>query len=113
MAFASVDVKLDGASGFRGIYDKVFIVTGVKNFPSTAAGSTSSDTITIPGLALGDHVISWGADINANANLTWSFNVTAVDTLTVRITNTHGSNPVDLASATLTFVIGRPFLRVV
>lgn len=93
---------------FQGAYQRMWAVTLTVNPASIAAGAEDSDTFTIPDVDLGDNIISWGAGVNLTADADVQLYVSAANTLTVRISNLHASNAMDLASSTWKVLIGRP-----
>lgn len=107
MAFANQE-HYEVRGQFQGFYSHMWQVSGTKNFGSIAAGGEGSDFLTVPGIALGDQVLSWGVDLNPNNSLFWTVNVQSADTLWIVITNVHASNAVDLANLTFKALIGRP-----
>jgi hypothetical protein len=100
-------VTTQGDKQFLGLYKEMWTISSTRDWSSIAAAAEVLDTITIPGLALGDQVICWGAGIDANADLMWDVWVSATDTLSVTATNTDTS-AVDLADTTWKFIVGRP-----
>ncbi len=95
-----------GRVSFSGLYDTVFTYTGTLDVASLADGVGASSTITVPGVALGDIVIGRSLSVSA-AGITVTADVTAADTVVVRFQNESGGT-LDLASATLRVVVGRP-----
>ena len=91
---------------FRGIFNETWVVKATLNAGSLADGAGETDDITVPGVALGDMVLgaSLGADL---VGLTVTGYVSAANTVKFRIQN-ESTATVDLASATLKIVIGRP-----
>jgi len=68
-------------------------------------GAGTSDTITVPGVALGDIVIGFSFGVSL-AGVTATAYVSAADTVTIRIQN-ESAGTVDLASTTVRVVVGR------
>ena len=93
---------------FRGVFGEMWKATLTVNPASIAAAAEDTATFTIPGLALGDMVLSWSAGIDLTVDAAVMLYVSASDTLTVRISNLHASSALDLASSTWKVVIGRP-----
>ena len=91
---------------FRGIFNETWVVKATLNAGSLADGAGETDDITVPGVALGDMVLgaSLGVDL---VGLTVTGYVSAANTVKFRIQN-ESTATVDLASATLKIVIGRP-----
>lgn len=105
-AATSVVSNRKGTTQFQGCYSEIWQVTGVLDSASVATGAGGTDTITVPGVALGDHVISFGAAVS-EAGVARRAYVSAADTVTIATVNTTGG-PVDLASTTVKLVVGRP-----
>jgi hypothetical protein len=107
MAFTSV-TSTPGKQQFQQIFSKTFTALGVANLASIAAGGELATTITVPGVALGDMIISWGASDDTTPKTIWNVSVTAADTITFTANNPNASNAIDLGSMTFKFVAGRP-----
>ena len=105
MAAATSVVVERGTKQFQGMFSEMWKATGTLNVASLADGAGSSDTITIPGVALGDMVLgsSFGVDL---AGITVTAYVSAADTVTFRVQN-ESAGTVDLASTTVRVVVGR------
>lgn len=91
---------------FQGLFDQLFIYSGTYDAASLATGAGRSDTITVPGVALGDMVIARSLGVST-AGLTLTADVTAANTVTLRLDNLTGG-AVDMASTTLRLLVGRP-----
>jgi hypothetical protein len=105
MAAATSVVVERGTKQFQGMFSEMWKATGTLNADSLSDGAGSSDTITVPGVALGDIVVgfSFGVDL---AGVTATAYVSAANTVTVRIQN-ESAGTVDLASTTVRVVVGR------
>ena len=105
MAAATAVVTRQGNDQFRGIFSDTWSVACTLNADSLVDGAGTSDTITVPGVALGDIIlgISFGVSL---AGLTVTGYVSAADTVTLRIQN-ESTATVDLASTTVRVVVGR------
>ena len=79
--------------------------TGTLDVASLADAAGSSDTITVPGVALGDIVIGFSFGVSL-AGITATAYVSAADTVTIRVQN-ESAGTVDLASTTVRVVVGR------
>ena len=77
------------------------------NADSLADGAGDSDTIAVPGVALGDMVlgISLGVDLAGMTVTGW---VSAANVVTVRFQNESGTDPLNLAETTIKVLVGRP-----
>lgn len=93
------------ANAINDHFVKVFAGTGVWDAASVATAAQTSNTITIPGVILGDAVIAVGCDASPGGFIL-SAAVTAADTVTVYLSNVSGG-AIDLASTTFKVVVGR------
>lgn len=91
---------------FQGLFDEMWTAKGVWDAVSVATGAGTVDTITVPGVALGDIVLGVSASVDV-ADLVLTAAVTAANEVTVQLVNTTGL-AVDLASATYRVVVARP-----
>lgn len=91
---------------FQGLFDQMFLYSGTYDSASLATGAGRSDTVTVPGVALGDMVLGISVGVST-AGLTITGNVTAANTVTLRLDNLTGG-AVDMASTTLRVLVGRP-----
>ena len=105
MAAATSVVTRQGNDQFRGIFSDTWSVVCTLNADSLDDGAGTSDTITVPGVALGDIVIGFSFGVSL-AGLTVTGYVSAADTVTLRIQN-ESTATVDLASTTVRVVVGR------
>jgi len=105
MASASAVVSRAGNDQFRGIFSDTWAVTCTLNSASVADQAAATDTVTVPGVALGDMVIGMSAGVD-EAGLVRRAYISAANTVTIATTNTTGG-AVDLASTTVTLIIGR------
>ena len=110
MAFTTSTVTSNniGTRQFQGAFSEMWDVTATVNPASTAAGAEDTGTLTVPGVALGDMVLGWAAGVDLTADAAVSVYVSAANTVTIRLSNLHASNALDLASSTWKFLIGRP-----
>lgn len=92
---------------FRSLYSDLFAVKiTTMDIADLADGAGANEDVTITGIALGDHVIGFGLGVSA-AGITVTANVIATNTLRFRFQNESGGS-VNLASQTVTVLIGRP-----
>lgn len=105
MAAASAITSRRGNDQFRGIFSDTWAITCTLNSASVADQAAATDTVAVPGVALGDMVIGMSAGVS-EAGLVRRAYVSAADTVTIATTNTTGG-AVDLASTTVKLVIGR------
>jgi hypothetical protein len=93
---------------FGGLFNELIAYTGALDLGNAATGSgtfTSTD-ITVPGVALGDMVITSSIAIDT-VDAAVVAAVTAANTVTVTLLN-NTSGAVNLASATFRCLIGKP-----
>ena len=100
----SVTVRA-GTDQFRGLYSDTWLVRATLNADSLVDGAGDNDTVTVPGVALGDMVLSASLAVDV-AGLIVTGYVSAANTVTIRFQNETGGT-VDLASATLRLVVVR------
>ncbi len=87
-------------------FSKLFSASGTWDAPSVATGAAAADTIAVPGVALGDIVVAVSASVAVPAGVALVADVTAANTVTVKVLNNSGA-AVDLASATYRILVGR------
>jgi hypothetical protein len=94
----------------QGMFSDMWLVSATIDPASVAAEATGSDTLTVPGVALGDMVLGWSSGLAVTDNLVVQVTVSAANTLKVQYTNNNlaAGAAIDLASSTWRFVIGRP-----
>lgn len=103
-AATSVTVRA-GNDQFRGLFSNTWLVRATLDAGSLDDGAGETDTVTVPGVALGDMVL--GASFSVDeAGLTITGYVSAANTVSLRIQNESGGT-VDLASATIRLAIAR------
>ena len=105
MAAATSVVVERGTKQFQGMFSEMWKATGTLNADSLVDGAGSSDTITVPGVALGDMVLGCSFGVSL-AGVSATAYVSAADTVTIRLQNESGGT-VDLASTTVRVVVGR------
>jgi len=105
MAAATAVVSDRNNDSFRGLFSDTWTVTCTLNSASVSDQAAATDTVTVPGVALGDMVIGMSAGVS-EAGLVRRAYVSAADTVTIATTNTTGG-AVDLASSTVKLVIAR------
>jgi len=105
MAAATAVVTRQGNDQFRGLFSDTWSVTCTLNVDSLVDGAGTSDTVAVPGVALGDIVlgISFGVDL---AGVTATAYVSAANVVTIRLQN-EAAATVDLASTTVDVIVAR------
>lgn len=106
----TVTSTIQSKQQFQGLFNEMWAVTATIDFASVAAGAESTESLTIPGVALGDMVIGVASSVSLTATGEASIDayVSAANTVMVRLSNVHASSAVDLASSTWKLLIGRP-----
>ena len=105
MAAATAVVSRRGNDQFRGVFSDTWVVTCTLDTAEIADQATGTDTVTVPGVALGDMVIGLSTGVS-EAGLVRRAYVSAANTVTIASTNTTGG-AVNLASTTIDLVIAR------
>ena len=105
MAAATAVVSRRGNDQFRGLFSDTWEVLCTLDAGSVSAGATDTDTITVPGVALGDMVIGFSMGVS-EAGLVKGAYVSAANTVTI-VTYNPTAGSVNLASTTVQLVIGR------
>lgn len=100
----SVTVRA-GNDQFRGLYSNTFLVRATLDADSLDDGAGDTDTVAVPGVALGDMVLSASLAVDV-AGLIVTAYVSAANTVSIRFQNETGGT-VNLASATLRLVVVR------
>jgi hypothetical protein len=105
MAAATAIVSRRGNDQFRGLFSDTWEVMCTLDAGAVSAGATDTDTVTVPGVALGDMVIGFSHGVS-EAGLVKRAYVSAANTVTI-VTYNPTAGSVNLASTTVTLVIGR------
>ena len=105
MANATSVVVRAGNDQFRGLYTNTWLVSATLNADDLADGAGDTDTVAVPGVALGDMVLSASLAVDV-AGLIVTAYVSAANTVSIRFQNETGGS-VNLASATLRMVVAR------
>jgi hypothetical protein len=106
MAAATAVVSRRGNDQFRGLFTDTWDVSCTLDTASIATTATTTDTVAVPGVALGDMVIGMSIGVS-EAGLMRRAYVSAANTVTIVSINPTGSS-IDLASTTLQLMIARP-----
>lgn len=106
MAAATAVTYERGDKQFQGIFSEMWFVKATLDAASLLDGAGETDTVAVPGVALGDVVLgaSFGVDL---AGVTVTGYVSAADVVTLRLQN-ESTATVDLASTTIKVLVGRP-----
>jgi hypothetical protein len=105
MAAATAITARRGNDQFRGLFSDTWSVKATLNASSLADGTGETNTIAVPGVALGDIVIniSMGVDVSGISITPY---VSAADVVSIRFQNESGGT-LDLASTTVKCVVVR------
>lgn len=105
MAAASAVKVYGGQAQFQGLFKQVYAVTATLDAGSLIDAAGETDTVAVPGAALGDMVlVSFGVDL---AGITVTGYVGAADVVSLRVQNESGGT-VNLASTTIKVLVLRP-----
>lgn len=105
MAASTAITSRRGNDQFRGVFNDTFAVTCTLDSASVANLAAATDTVAVPGVILGDMVLSMSAGVD-EAGLVRRAYVSAANVVTIATTNTTGA-AVNLASTTVRLVIAR------
>jgi len=105
MAAATAITSRRGNDQFRGLFSDTWSVSATLNASSLADGVGETNTIAVPGVALGDIVlnVSMGVDVSG---LSITPYVSAANTVSIRFQN-ESTATVDLASTTIKCIVVR------
>ena len=109
----TVNTVEQGTNQFQGAYSEMWKAKiTVADQDAVAISDTAVITCTVPGVAVGDHVISWGCTVDLNDatdQAVATFLVTAANTLTLYIHADVGEFAADaLTNGVFKVLIGRP-----
>ena len=105
MASATAVVVERGNKQFQGMFSEMWKVTCTLDAGSLADGAGESDTIAVPGVALGDMVLGFSTGVD-RAGITVTGYVDSANSVTLRVQNESGGT-FDLASTTVKLVVAR------
>ena len=105
MAAATAVVSRRGNDQFRGLFTDTWDVSCTLDSASVSNGATATDTVAVPGVALGDMVIGMSISVS-EAGLVRRAYISAANVVTV-VTYNPTASPVDIAGTTLQLIIGR------
>jgi len=108
MAITVSAIKQGTGGQFRGIYSNLKTVTATLAFAAIGASAEDSGAITVPGVLVGDHVISYGFNDDPEENI-FMYNpmVTAANTVTLSCTNVSAGSDTPLPTK-IKLLVGRP-----
>ena len=105
MAAATSVTSRRGNDQFRGMFSDTWVVTATLDAGSLADAAGETDTVAVPGVALGDMVLGCSFAVD-ETGLTVTGYVSAAGVVSLRVQNESGST-VDLASTKIRVVVGR------
>lgn len=105
MAAATAVVSRRGNDQFRGLFSDTWEVSCALDAGAVGAGATDTDTVTVPGVALGDMVLGFSMGVS-EAGLVKRAYVSAANTVTI-VTYNPTAGSVNLAATTLQLAIAR------
>lgn len=111
---ASISQSAQGTEQMRGVYKEMWTAKAAVSDQDAIADNDTvvAISLTVPGVALGDHVISWAADNNlVDGDVVYAFptlRVTAANTVSLLLWVNAAFNADDLNGAVFSMVLGRP-----
>lgn len=105
MAAATAVTSRRGNDSFRGLFSDTWAVAATLDSASIATTATATDTITVPGVALGDMVLGFSVGVS-EAGLVRRAYVSAANTVTI-VTYNPTAGSVDLASTVVDVIVAR------
>ena len=105
MASATSVSSRRGNDQFRGMFSDTWVVTATLDAGSLVDGAGETDTVAVPGVALGDMVLGVSFAVD-EAGMSVDAYVSAANVVSIRVQNESGST-VDLASCKIRLVVGR------
>ena len=105
MAAATSVVSRRGNDTFRGIFSDTWLVTATLDAGNLVDGAGETDTVAVPGVALGDMVLGCSFAVS-EAGMSVTAYVSAAGVISIRVQNESGGT-VDLASCTIRLVVAR------
>lgn len=105
MASATSVVSRRGNDQFRGMFSDTWVVTATLDAGSLVDGAGETDTVAVPGVALGDMVLGVSFAVD-EAGMSIDAYVSSAGVVSIRVQNESGST-VDLASCKIRLVVGR------
>jgi hypothetical protein len=105
MAAATAVTSRMGNDQFRGMFSDTWVVTATLDTDNLADAAGVSDTVAVPGVALGDIVLGFSFGVNLSG-MTVTAYVSAANSVVIRVQNESGG-AINLASTTIRLVIVR------
>jgi hypothetical protein len=105
MAAATAITSRRGNDQFRGLFSDTWLVVATLDAGSLVDGAGETDTVAVPGVALGDMVIGCSFAVS-EVGMSVTAYVDSAGSVSIRIQNESGST-VDLASCKIRLVVAR------
>ena len=105
MASATSVSSRRGNDQFRGMFSDTWVVTATLDAGSLVDAAGETDTVAVPGVALGDMVLGCSFAVD-EVGMSVTAYVSAAGVVSIRVQNESGST-VDLASTKIRIVVGR------
>ena len=105
MAAATAVTSRMGNDQFRGMFSDTWVVTATLDTDNLADAAGVSDTVAVPGVALGDIVLGFSFGVNLSG-ITVTAYVRAANSVVIRVKN-ESRGAINLASTTIRLVIVR------
>ena len=105
MAAATAVTSRRGNDQFRGMFSDTWVVAATLDTASLLTNTTTTDTVAVPGVVLGDIVLCMSTGVSL-AGLQRTAYVSAANTVTIVTQNPTGST-VDLASTIIDVIVVR------
>ena len=105
MAAATAITSRRGNDQFRGLFSDTWLVVATLDAGSLLDGAGETDTVAVPGVALGDMVIGCSFAVS-EVGMSVTAYVDSTGSVSIRIQNESGST-VDLASCKIRLVVAR------
>ena len=105
MASATSVVSRRGNDQFRGMFSDTWVVTATLDAGSLVDAAGETDTVAVPGVALGDMVLGCSFAVD-EAGMSVTAYVSAANTVSIRVQN-ESTATVDSAACKIRLVVGR------
>lgn len=103
----ATNVRIErGTQQFQGAFTDMWEIVGTMDFGPVTDGNSTSDTIAVPGVALGDMVLGVSLGVSNALGVVTGY-VTAANTVTIVVSNLETAS-LDLASTRVKVLVGRP-----
>lgn len=107
MAAATSVVFEQGRKQFQGLFSHFWVVTATLDPSSVAAGNQADDTVTVPGVAVGDIVLGCSHTASITGCPVLQARVSSANTVAITGISATGVSTADVGSGTVRLLIGR------